>query len=694
MLTVLMATCNGAATLPKTLGAFTRLAAPRGRWSLLVVDDGSTDATAAVLAEFAQRLPLRFVRQDRSGKNAALNLALQLALDHDPADLFLFTDDDVSPEPDWLQRMEECAAAHPAYSLFGGAIHADWCEMPPDWVLRQVPLGLTYGVTVAEEGPVFPGLVWGANMAVRRAVFETGYRFDIALGPNAGSYAMGSETEFNRRLGAAGYSAWFCARARVGHFIRSHQMRAPYILARAYRFGRGAQIQETPDDARRLFGAPRWMLARLAREWAGVVRAWFSRDPKALFAHRWESAYLRGFLFQAWLGGGRQLTRAMRVLITSCSGQLGGMEWRMAEEARLLIDAGCHASVATPRFAGHAALAARLKATGAGVTIFDPPQFAEQWRWRRLRQLRARLFAGRQLRRLRPDLVHVAFCWTSYGASLLWLSSHCKLPAVISIHNAFLPEPLTPWHTRLYRQAFRTVRGAYAVSPSAMAHFMRVYGDFLPTDARLCVIPNGVDCARFQPSAARRASRRAALGLATDTLVIGAVGRLDAQKRPDAVIDVFCALRNRHPGLRLILIGSGPLDAVLRDKVTQLGLTPAVLFAGQVDAVEEWLPALDLHLLLSRAEGFGIATIEAMACGVPVVGTDVPGTADILRGCDAGMLVPLHDQGATVERIGALLADPDRRAAMGRIGRAEVLHHYTAELMAARLRAFYAGLAP
>lgn len=689
-----MATCNGAATLPKVLDAYCALAAPHGGWNLLVIDDGSSDATPEVVMRYAARLPLRYLAQARSGKNAALNAGLALALAQTDVQLFVFTDDDATPEPDWLVRLAACADAQPDYAIFGGAIEPDWGCPVPDWVLRLVPLGLTYAVTNAVDGPVFPGLVWGANMAVRRAVFEAGHRFDHTLGPNAGAYAMGSETEFNRRLGAAGYLAWFCGAARVGHFIRPHQLQARFILARAYRYGRGACIQQRPDEAPQLLGVPRWMFAKLAREALGALRAFVAREPDACFLRRWEVQYLRGFIAQAWFGQRRASSGARRVLITSCSGALGGMELRMAQEARVLAQAGYRSTFASPRFAGFDALAAGLRAERIEARVFDPPQFFEQWAWRRTNKLRARLFAARRLRRMRPDLVHVAFCWTSYGASALWLAHHCKLPCVISVHNAFPPATFAPWHARLYAEAFSSVRGVYAVSASALEHFLAIFGSYLAPSARLCVIPNSVDTERFRPSLARRRAARERLALPQDSLVLGSVARLAPQKRPHALIALFGALRARYPTLHLVLAGTGPLERELRAAVAAQGLSQWVVFAGYVAAVEEILPAFDLHLLLSRNEGFGIATIEAMACGVPVVGTDVPGTADILRTSEGGLLVPLGDPDAACEAVAALLADPARRACMALRARAEMQAAYTPAILERRVLDFYRDLLP
>jgi glycosyltransferase involved in cell wall biosynthesis len=384
----------------------------------------------------------------------------------------------------------------------------------------------------------------------------------------------------------------------------------------------------------------------------------------------------------------------MRVLIASCSGEPGGMELRLAQEARLLAGAGWHSTYATPRLRGFEGMAAALRADGVDVSAFDPPQLFEDSKWRRTRQLRARFLAAWQMRRFRPDLVHVAFCRTGYGASVLWVARHCKLPAVISVHDAFPPTSVHPWHARLYAQAFSSVRGVYAVSASAMEHFMGLFGRYLKPSVRLRVIPNSVDTARFIPSPVRRACAREQFGLAPDSLVLGSVARLARHKRPEAVIDLFRALRQRFDKLYLVLAGSGPLALALRDKVQALGLAEYVVFTGHIAAVEEILPALDLHVLLSQHEGAGIATIEAMACGVPVVGTDVPGTADILRASGGGVLVPLNDPGQAVETVAALLDDGARRESMALQARAETEASYAVAVMERRVRDFYAGLVP
>jgi glycosyltransferase involved in cell wall biosynthesis len=275
---------------------------------------------------------------------------------------------------------------------------------------------------------------------------------------------------------------------------------------------------------------------------------------------------------------------------------------------------------------------------------------------------------------------------------MLWLAQRCGVPAVISVHNAFPPPQHTAWHDRLLHEAFSGVRGIYAVSASAMQHFQAAYAPYIQPGTRLTVIPNGVDIDLFKPSLAMRLQARQRLQLPHDAMVIGAVARLSPQKRPDMLLELFAALRLRFPQLHLVLAGTGPLEAQLRAQAERLGLTPSIVFTGFVEAVHELMPALDLHVLMSRNEGFGIATVEAMACGIPAVATDVPGSADILGGSGAGMLVPADDLDAAVEMVAALLADPLRRGQMAHCGRQTAAERYSHAVVGREVREFYRGL--
>jgi glycosyltransferase involved in cell wall biosynthesis len=378
-----------------------------------------------------------------------------------------------------------------------------------------------------------------------------------------------------------------------------------------------------------------------------------------------------------------------RVLFTSYSGELGGMELRMAQEARLLSVSGYEPIVATKRFVGFDKWATDLRGDGIRTEGFYPRPFFEEWKWRRFNKWWSTSVSARVLSSYRADLVHVAFCWTTYGASALYLAHHCGVPTVISVHNAFPRADFSAWHGELLKNAFQSVRGIYAVSESALQHFLDTFGRYIGAETIVDVIPNGVDTSRFIPSLSRRLESRARLGLAPDALVIGSVARLSQQKRPAALVKLFATLREEFPHLYLVLVGSGPLEAELRRLTIQLSVDKFVVFAGFQQSVETLIPAFDLHLLLSKNEGFGISTIEAMSCEIPAVGTNVPGTADVLKDSDGGILVPLDDEAAARESVSRLLKDPLSMQRMGKKGRIEAISKYSKEHIDEKLLKFY-----
>ena len=203
MLTVLIASRNGEAVLPRTLAALCAQTLPFDQWKVVVADNGSTDGTAEVMESFARRLPLSSVYEASPGKNRALNKALALA----EGDLLVFSDDDVVTPKQWLSAFRLTADRNTDFSIFGGPIAPLWPKEPGEWILQSIPVGAAFGVTpdpVGEgESPV--GHIWGTNMMVRSAALATYGALPENVGPSSGSYAMGSE------------SAFLCALAREGH---------------------------------------------------------------------------------------------------------------------------------------------------------------------------------------------------------------------------------------------------------------------------------------------------------------------------------------------------------------------------------------------------------------------------------------------------------------------------------------------
>ena len=281
------------------LEAFCRLEIPEGGWEIIAVDNASTDHTADIIKCYVDKLPIIYLYERRPGKNNALNLGLPLA----KGELIVFTDDDIIPLQDWLIILNRCASDHPDYTIFGGVIRPNWPREPEDWILNHVPLGVTFALTEENrtDGEIPPNLVWGPNMAIRKAVFDLGYSFNCNIGPNGKNYVMGSETEFTLRLGEAGYKSWFCKSAVVQHIIRDYQLDPKWIVKRAYRFGRGAYRRDASNfvsNSSRIFKVPRWIFRKLFGYYALYVLTLVTRDRLQMLNSLWEINYMHGYIFE------------------------------------------------------------------------------------------------------------------------------------------------------------------------------------------------------------------------------------------------------------------------------------------------------------------------------------------------------------------------------------------------------------
>ena len=283
------------------LESFLKLNVPDDGWRIIAVDNASTDKTKEILLKYSNQLPIQYVYEEKKGKNNALNEAIK-HIDSD--DLIVFTDDDIIPSRDWLVKLLSCANKNIDYTIFGGNIVPYWPRVPEAWILELVPLGVTYALTRSNtlEGDIFPGLIWGPNMAVRRSVFDEGYRFNGDIGPNGENYVMGSETDFTIRLHKDGYKSWFCKEASVQHIIRERQMEADWIIARAFRFGRNMYRQESTSYGSNVaffMGIPRWMFNKQLRQYLRLVISKFTRDKRESFSSKWEISFFKGYFTES-----------------------------------------------------------------------------------------------------------------------------------------------------------------------------------------------------------------------------------------------------------------------------------------------------------------------------------------------------------------------------------------------------------
>ena len=226
-------------------------------------------------------------------------------------------------------------------------------------------------------------------------------------------------------------------------------------------------------------------------------------------------------------------------------------------------------------------------------------------------------------------------------------------PALVHTEHNLWPRyrPLTRWANRA---TYRRNRAVIAVSSGVAAS--------IRSGVHVDVVRHGVDAPRATADAA---GARARLGLGPGP-VVGTVGNLTAKKDHETLLRAIALVRADVPDVRLVIIGAGPLDRTLRDRVEALGLGDVVVLAGSRADVADLLPAFDVFALSSRFEGLPIALLEAMGSGLPCVATTVGGIPEVVTDGVDGVLVPAADPAALAAALGRLLGDRAQASELGR----------------------------
>ena len=241
-MTVLLATRNRERLLSRTLEGYCRASAPPVEWKLVVVDNGSTDATRHIIESFRQRLPLESVVEPLPGKNRALNAGLPAV----EGRLAVLTDDDAIPSLTFLTAWAKYLDHRTGYTLFGGSIDPLFEVAPPRWLAEsKLRFAMIFAHRDLSEGPINADEIYGPNMAVRTSIFDQGFRFDEKIGPNRADfyYPMGGETDFCWRVAQSGARCWFAKEPLVQHIVGPEQLLLGTWAQRAHRTGRGRAYQ-------------------------------------------------------------------------------------------------------------------------------------------------------------------------------------------------------------------------------------------------------------------------------------------------------------------------------------------------------------------------------------------------------------------------------------------------------------------
>jgi glycosyltransferase involved in cell wall biosynthesis len=279
------------------------------------------------------------------------------------------------------------------------------------------------------------------------------------------------------------------------------------------------------------------------------------------------------------------------------------------------------------------------------------------------------------------DVIH-----THNPIPLIYAALPARLSGARAVHTKHGPHPDT-WQRLMLRRIGAAATHAFVAVSRATADFALELKEV--SAAKLHVVLNGTDLARFVPDASLRAKTRAELGIPENAWVVGTVGRMAAVKNQALLVRAVAPMLG--PEKRLIIVGHGDLAEPTRALAAELGVAAFAHFPGETRDVPRYLAAFDVFALSSDSEGLPLSLAEAMACELPIVSTAVGGVPKVVDDGETGLLVAKGDTEALRAALERLDRDRALASLMGRRGQ-EVAHaRYSADRMTDRYEAIYRG---
>ena len=269
--------------------------------------------------------------------------------------------------------------------------------------------------------------------------------------------------------------------------------------------------------------------------------------------------------------------------------------------------------------------------------------------------------------------VQVVHAHTAHAQNLAWLASAgLDVKRIVTRHVAFDPR-----HALLHRLKYtHTCDGIIAVSNAARDALVNAG---VPAE-RIAIIPTGVIMPPLLTQQ-QRADARRAWNLQPDDFAVGHLGAFTHEKGQDVGTEAARLVAERLPGLRMILAGEGPLRASLPQPAN-------VVMPGHIGDPSILLAALDLFIMPSRSEGWGLAALEAMAAGVPVIASNTGGLPEMIDPGETGWLIPPGDPSALAEAICTAASRREGLARMGALARTRA-QRFSIEETARKTEEFY-----
>lgn len=248
------------------------------------------------------------------------------------------------------------------------------------------------------------------------------------------------------------------------------------------------------------------------------------------------------------------------------------------------------------------------------------------------------------------DIIDSHFTYPD-GLAATWLARKLDLRSTITLRGTEIPHSRIPARKRQLIRAWKQADRVFSVSQSLMRHAVALGAD----GTKFRVIGNGIDTEKFQPFPPMEARQR--LNIDSDARVLITVGGLVQRKGFHRVVECLPELVKEFPKLIYLIVGGanaeGDYKAEICALAEQLQMTDRLVFLGALEPEKLSVPlsAADVFVLASSNEGWANVILEAMACGTPVVATDVGGNAEVVKSQELGYIVPYGDREALTEAI-------------------------------------------
>lgn len=292
----------------------------------------------------------------------------------------------------------------------------------------------------------------------------------------------------------------------------------------------------------------------------------------------------------------------------------------------------------------------------------------------------------REIRRFNPELVHTHLIHADLYAQVAARFAH--VPAVSSVHSTH------DFYARLPARIPFRIAGRLAGRRIAISDFVASYltENHLTPPGRLCVVAYGIRASSWDATLSEKEVARSIWGLTAQDAVVGMAARLIHGKGHTFLMDAIAKAIGKHPNLKLLVAGDGPLRSQLESYAERFLPKGAATFSGHIDDIHSFMRACDVlafPTMPELREGFGLAALEAMAAGLPVVATRVGSLPELVLEGETGLLAT---PGAVDELAGILteLADDEQfRLRLGAAGRIRAETVYSRDAMIAKTLSVY-----